>query len=122
MRAAQGLLVFFPSYSALKASYAAWEQPGAACPRGPAVVPGSPFLLRVRPGPAAATHSIAQGSGLSDFYVGCQRALAQSTTRILSGVGPHILGNLGPDVLCMGFGRLVFAQIAVSLLVLDARQ
>ena len=27
-------------------------------------VQGSPFLLRVRPGPAAAAHSIAQGSGL----------------------------------------------------------
>ena len=25
----QGLLVFFPSYAALKASFAAWEQPAA---------------------------------------------------------------------------------------------
>jgi hypothetical protein len=52
-----------------------------------------------------------QSVGISGFLLGCKQALAQSSKRLLTGVGPHVFANLGPDVLCMGFGRLVFAQI-----------
>jgi hypothetical protein len=49
--------------------------------------------------------------GISGFLQSCKQALTQSSKHLLTGVGPHAVANLGPDVLCMGFGRLVFAQI-----------
>ena len=42
---------------------------------------------------------------------------AKRPTRLYRGATPHMWGNLGPDVLCMGIGRLAFAQIvAMGLL------
>lgn len=64
------------------------------------------------------TNSIFKGAnqnviGVSGFLLRCKQAAVQSFSgRIFSGVGPHMLGNIGPDVLCVGFGRLVFAQLA----------